>query len=245
MELDPQRVEHLRERVDQAGIAFMAEFAQRLAPATLRLKELIATRLGAPRLLFCHRRETTPAHRKNGVAKTPAISPVHPLVELVDWCAYVVNQRPTSVFGMMAPGSRRAADDEEDYQMMNLDFSAVDATATAATAQISIGRYMPPDWPEAVSFRPPAALQVACENGIAFVDLPSTLIWFDSAGRHMESLDSERPVGEHLLSHFFRAVTSLVRSTSNFEDAMLAQSIVLAARQSHEQQQRIEIPAEG
>ena len=41
---------------EESGIAFMAEFPRRQAPATLRLKELIATRLGEPRLLFCHRR---------------------------------------------------------------------------------------------------------------------------------------------------------------------------------------------
>ena len=46
----------LRDRVRDAGIAFMAEFPCRLSPATLRLKELIATRLGPPRLLFCNRR---------------------------------------------------------------------------------------------------------------------------------------------------------------------------------------------
>ena len=32
-----------------SGVAFMAEFPRRLFPATLRLKELIATRLGKPR----------------------------------------------------------------------------------------------------------------------------------------------------------------------------------------------------
>ena len=41
-----------------------------------------------------------------------------------------------------------------------------------------------------LSFRPPADLQIACEHGIAVVDLPSTLIWFETAGRHMESLES-------------------------------------------------------
>ena len=42
------------------------------------------------------------------------------------------------------------------------------------------------------------------QRGIAFVDLPATLVWFDEAGRHQESLDSERPVGEQLLTHFYR-----------------------------------------
>ena len=40
---DPAQARQLRQRVEQAGIAFMAEFPRRLAPATLRLKELIAT----------------------------------------------------------------------------------------------------------------------------------------------------------------------------------------------------------
>jgi hypothetical protein len=100
---------------------------------------------------------------------------------------------------------------------------------------------MPAKWPEAITFRPPAALQVACENGIAFVDLPTTLIWFDEAGRHLESLDSERPVGEQLLTHFYRAVTSLVRNTRDLEDAYHGLQIALAAQASCREGRRITI----
>ena len=46
----------LRLLVEQSGIVFMAELPRRHAPATIRLKELIATKLGPPRMLFCHRR---------------------------------------------------------------------------------------------------------------------------------------------------------------------------------------------
>jgi hypothetical protein len=98
---------------------------------------------------------------------------------------------------------------------------------------------MPIMWHEAVSYRPPAALQVACENGIAFIDMPSSLVWFDKAGRHMESLDSERPVGEQLLNQFHRAVTSLVRNTSGLEDAFQAMAIVQQARESHHSGRRM------
>ncbi len=98
---------------------------------------------------------------------------------------------------------------------------------------------MPAAWPEAISYRPPAALQVACEQGIAFVDLPSTLVWFDAAGRHMESLDSERPVGEQLLTLFHRAVTSLVRKIGDLEDTYRALEVLLAARQSFQEGRRI------
>ena len=86
---------------------------------------------------------------------------------------------------------------------------------------------------------PPAhrALQVACENGIAFVDLPASLVWFDQAGRHHETLESERPLGEALLLQFYRNVTSLVLQSSSLEDAYKALAVVLAARSSHAQGQ--------
>ena len=126
----------------------------------------------------------------------------------------------------------------EDYQMMSLDFSEPDTPGTGPVAQISCGRYIPARWTEAVTYRPLAALQVSCENGIAFVDLPSTLVWFDEAGRHQESLEAERPVGEQLLTQFHRAVTSLVRKTCDLEDAYRALTIVQEARQSSREGRR-------
>jgi predicted dehydrogenase len=230
LELDLDQSRQLKQRVDQSGVAFMTEFPRRQAAATLRLKELIATRLGAPRLLFCHTR--VPAETVPGAARLGGVSPMHDLVELVDWCRYVVGSDPTSVLGLR---HRSAIDEaEDDYQMMSLDFSDSQAgPGTGATAQISCGRYMPAAWQEAVAYRPPAALQVACQNGIAFIDLPSTLVWFDKAGRHQESLDSERPVGEQLLSQFYRSVTSLLRNTTGLDDAYKALTVVLQARNSH------------
>ena len=97
----------------------------------------------------------------------------------------------------------------------------------------------PSDWQEAIAYRPLPALQVSCDRGIAFVDLPSMLVWFDEAGRHQESLESERPLGERLLTHFYRAVTSLVRRTCDLEDAYLAISAVQSAGQSHDQGRRL------
>jgi predicted dehydrogenase len=163
------------------------------------------------------------------------------MIEQVDWCRYVAGFEPTSVVGI-EHGTIDSADGD-DYRMLSLDFSPPGKLGEGLIAQISCGRYMPSAWPEAVAFRPPAALQVCCERGVAFIDLPATLIWFDAAGRHMESLESERPVGERMLMHFYRAVTSLVRRTDDVEDAYRALSIVLAARRSFETGQRASLPA--
>lgn len=237
LDIDPDQARQLRDRVQESGIAFMAEFPRRQAPATLRLKELICTRLGKPRLLFCHQRRAVDAKTKTRKNGPQPLSETREMMELVDWCRYVVGEEPTSVVGVRHLA--QTTGDRDDYQMMSLDFSPAGNPGSGATAQISSGHYIPGSWPEAVSFRPPAALQVCCEKGIAFVDLPHTLTWFDEAGRHMESLDSERPVGEQLLMLFHRAVTSLVLKTSDLEDAYRALQVVLAARQSFTEQRRI------
>lgn len=236
LELDLEEARRVKQRVEQAGVAFMSEFPRRQSPATLRLKELIATRLGAPRLLFCHMRRPAEEPAGPSARVNAPVSPTGDLMELIDWCCYVVGHKPTSVLGI-----RHASPDggEDDYQMMNLDFSQPGPPGSGPTAQISCGRYMPAAWQEAVAYRPPAALQVACERGIAFVDLPTTLVWFDEAGRHQESLDSERPVGEQLLGQFHRSVTSLVRNTAGLDDAYRALAIVLEARASHAQGRRM------
>lgn len=226
LDIEPQRAAEVRQRVEQSGVAFMAELPRRHAAATLRLKELIATSLGEPRLVFCHERQWGECERDASRARCPAA--IRNLLELVDWCRYVVGREPSSVMGVRPHGESDAA----DYQMMSLDFSPPGSVGRGPVAQISCSRYLRGDWPEAISYRPPAQLQVCCERGVAFVDLPSTLVWFDKAGRHQESLGSERPVGEQMLMQFHRAVTSLLRKTGDLEDAYRALRIVLAAQES-------------
>jgi predicted dehydrogenase len=237
LDLEPEEARLVKQRVEQTGIAFVAEFPRRQAPATVRLKELMATRLGSPRILFCHRRNAVLPVKCHLTGCSPQHTAIRDLIELVDWCRYVVDREPRWVTGLMH-GDPLAG---EDYQMMTLDFSDRACPGIGPVAQISCGRYIPADWKEAIGYRPLAELQVACANGIAFVDLPASLTWFDEAGRHRESLDSERPVGEQLLSQFHRAVTSLLRRTCDLEDAYRALWIVEQARRSHAVGQRLEL----
>jgi len=241
LDIDPDQAREVKERVETSGVAFMAEFPRRTMPATLRLKELIATRLGPPRLLYCHaRKRFDPAARRHPAATTFRYpSGMRELMELVDWCRYVVGNEPTSVVGL----HHCIGDlpDECDYQMVSPDFSAVGGPGHGALAHVSFGSYLSAEWPESVAFRPPAALQVCCDQGVAFIDLPATLVWFDKAGQHIESLDSERPVGERLLTQFHRAVTSLIRKTSDLEDAYRALTIVRQARVSFRDGRRVRL----
>lgn len=160
------------------------------------------------------------------------------LIELVDWCRFVVGRSPVSVMGV----SHRASSGEEpDYLMMSLAFGAANGSNSDVIAQLSCGKYLPPHWHEAINYRPLAELQVVCEHGVAFVDLPATLVWFDEAGRHQETLEHERPLGERLLFCFHRMVTSLVQRMSDIDDLYLAQKVIESAKLSPQVGQRIHL----
>jgi len=220
----------LKQRIEDSGIAFVTEFPRRYAPATLRLKELIATRLGPPKMLFCHYRLPGSRHLHGFTGIDELLETKRSLIELVDWCCYVVGRKPTSVMGVVNQISDAHGG---GYEMMSLQFEAGEADEPSVVAQISCGSYLPDAWHEATSFRPPAALQVCCANGVAFIDLPAQLVWFDEAGRHLESLESDRSIGEQLLLHFHRSTTSLVRSVADLHETYRALTIVTAARKSH------------
>ena len=233
IEFEPRQAAKLKRRVDESGIAFVAEFPRRYAPASLRLTELIATRLGKPQLLFCHKRITSePKQRGVRGAKHPQPRVDRELLELIDWCSFIVGSEPRSVQCTRHFKADSTVAGEVDYQAISLDLSAPGSPLGTTIAQISCGTYIPKMWHEAIAYRPPAAVQVCCENGLAFVDLPNTLVWFDEAGRHQESLEAELSVGQQLLSQFHRAVTSLVRKMGDLEDVYRSLRALQAAERS-------------
>jgi predicted dehydrogenase len=245
LDISENHAAEIHRRIESSGVAFMAELPRRHAPATIRLKELIATRLGPPRLLFCHERmpmESQSDSLRRGDYCTLAM---RHLMELADWCRYLVNADPESVVSAI----HEQHDDHTDlfYQMVSMQFPRLDVPADhpmagcQPQAQLSVGHYIPERWTDALSFKRPASVQLCCERGMAFIDLPSSLVWFDDAGQHTESLEFERPVGEQMLDRFYRAVTSLIRKTTDPQDAYRAMKIVVSANESAKTGQRVQI----
>jgi len=226
----------LQAAIADSGIPFMSGFSRRYAPATLRFKELIATRLGRPRLLFCHRRlpsELPDAANNNSLERNSS----RELLELIDWCKYIVGEDPDwiqAIRHLSRPSPKNA-----DYQILSLGFGDPESDPNAILAQISCGAYIPSVWAEAIAFRPPAAVQVCCEKGLAFLDLPSTLVWFDDAGRHQETLDTELPIGQQMLIQFHRAVESKSSLVSDLQETNDAIRILEKAKLSTKFHQRV------
>ena len=236
LDISKDQIEEVRKRIDRSGVAFMAELPRRYCPATLRLKELIATRLGRPRILFCHQRMSTEeqSNRKRRGEYCP-LTWRH-LMELVDWCCDLLGQYPISVTSEIHEQHSESRD--VFYQMVNLQFAGEEGAA-GTMAQMSVGHYVPERWSEALSFRKPSNLQVSCEKGMAFIDLPNLLTWFDDGGPHTESLESDQPMGERMLDQFYRNVTSLVRRANDLDAAYRTLMIVNAAHESASEGRRI------
>lgn len=235
LDFDPSRETAVRQAIERSGVSFMAELPRRFAPATLRLKELIATHLGAPRLVRVHRQAI--GDQPSGAAASGCRNDDSELAELVDWCRYIVGQTPVSVTSVCHPSA---------FQSVLLHYDSVvggpaasDDSQGSVIAEIATDAVLPSRWKEAASFRSPASMKIQCENGVAFVDLPSSLVWFDDAGRHVESLETESPIGERMLRQFHRSVTSLVRDLGGLVDAYEAAAVVQAARESHTSGRRV------
>ena len=247
LDVTPDQAASIHQHICTSGIPFMAELPRRYAPATIRLKELIATRLGQPRLLFCHQR--LPVEDQSQPSRRGKHCPLvwRNMMELVDWCRYLVGSDPSSV--VSATHGIASHDASTYYQMASLEFPPHDPIEDAQNlsnplhplAQLSIGHYIPQQWQDALSFRRPASLQVCCERGMAFIDLPSSLIWFDDAGQHTESLDSERAVGEMMLDRFQRLVNGSLAHSTDSIDAYRAMKIVIGAHESIDSGQRYKL----
>lgn len=239
-DLDPVRDQVLLEEIDQSGVSMMVEFPFRYSPATLRLKELIATRLGPVQLVFCHHRTTQQSDLADHRIQVRS-----EILQRIDWCNYIVGSQPSDV----SSSAHLREDGGRDYRCLTLRYPRQAGQGDASSApgnsgvkssngtsspagphvEISFGTFFPPHWSDAMAYQTPSALQVCCANGMAFVDPPASLVWFDEAGRHRESLESETPVGQRLLCQFHRSVTSLLRNVGDLDDAYAAARVLASA----------------
>jgi predicted dehydrogenase len=202
---DLAEVEALATRIDQSGIAFMPEFARRCYPATLRLKELLATHLGAPRLIVGHSR-LFGFDRYALPGPTTQIAPAPLLIDpgsfLLDWCCFVLQSHPGSLKGFQCRVMQSAGvpDQEPDFETF------VGAFPQGVTAHISYGRYHRGPWGEASRFLPPPGFQVFAERGAAWLEMPEKIQWSNAAGSQEERLALEPTVGDVLNDQFHRLV---------------------------------------
>jgi predicted dehydrogenase len=234
-DLHADELETLAEPIRKAGILFVPEMPRRFYPATLRLRELLATNLGPPRLilgqarLFGYDRYSEPGPSTQ-LADGPLL--FDPGCNLIDWCRFVFQQEPQRVFGFSRTVLTSAsADSPADFEGMRLDF------AGGAGAHIFVGRYHHEAWGDALQFLPPPGFQVFAERGVAWIEMPDRIRWSDDTGIYDERLPLASSVGELLGDHFVRAVRGKPTLAPNLDDALATRRwlyTLRAAQQAHD-----------
>ena len=128
----------------------MPEFARRCYPATLRLKELLATSLGSPRLVLGHSR-LFGFDRYAVPGPTTQISPAPLLIDpgsfLIDWCSFLMQALPSRCTGRGAWSSLRGRrNDEPDFESFVATFpggARPRSVLAATTGQLGRGEPLP------------------------------------------------------------------------------------------------------
>jgi predicted dehydrogenase len=228
---DLAELEGLVKLVESSGIVFMPEFARRCYPASLRLKELLATQLGPPRLVLGHSR-LYGFDRYAVPGPTTQIAPAPLLIDpgsyLLDWCGFVFQALPESVQGFRCQVVRTdgLVNPESDFESFTAMFSQ------GATAHISFARYHRTCWGEASRFLPAPGFQVFAERGAAFLELPERIQWSGAGGVKDERLPLEPTVGDVLNVQFHRLVCGDQALAPTIHDALTIARLVHDLRRS-------------
>lgn len=216
-------LEALAGLIRESGAPFMAEMARRFYPATLRLRELLATRLGPPRLilgqsrLFGFDRYSPPGP---ATQLTPAPLRVDPGSYLLDWCRFLFQADPTIVHGDSGVVFPDREEGGPDFESFTARFER------GGVAQIAYYRYQGAAWGEASRFLPQPGFQVFAERGAAWLEMPDRIQWTDEQGTHEERLPLEPSIGEVLNDHFHRLVRGDQSLAPTFDDALALARLV-------------------
>jgi predicted dehydrogenase len=216
---EPQELESLTALVEASGVAFMPEFARRFYPATLRLRELLATTLGPPRLILGQNRLFGfDRYGQPGPTTQMALAPlrIDPGSYLLDWCCFLFQALPSTVqghTGVVLP-SPSEGETSSDFESFVVEYEG------GGMAQISFSRYHRSPWGEASRFLPPSGFQVYAERGAAWLELPDRIQWSDAEGVHDERLPLEPTVGDVLNDQFHRLVRGDQSLAPTISDAL-------------------------
>ena len=214
---EPEAFERIAPALRESGVPFMPELARRFYPATLRLRELLATSLGPARLILGHTRlfgfdrYGTPGPSTQLVPVPLAIDPGS---YLLDWCRHIFGTEVVGIRAAEASVLAGMADGSSDYLGLSVDHSG------GGLAQVGIHRYHRAAWGDATRFMPQPGFQVYAERGCAWLEMPDRIAWTDALGSHEERLPVDPTVGETLNDQFYRLVRGEPSFAPGLDDAL-------------------------
>ncbi len=218
----PGDLEALAAVVDRAKIPLMLELPRRFHPASVRLRELIETKLGPPRqvlgqvLLNGFDRYEQPGPDTQ-VAPVPLL--VDPGGYLIDWCRHIFQSEPESIAAAEVDEALDTTDHLERngnaFEEIVLRFpgGVVARLRILNTNKVNVSA-------EVAQVPPKPGFRIDCERGSAWLEAPNRLWWTDLEGTHNEPTSSEPELGLTLNDHFFRFVRGETTETPTIRDAL-------------------------
>ena len=198
------------------GTIVMPELGLRYLPVTLRMQELMATRLGKVVKLVIN--PYVPMLPSDRFSELPS---------LLDWCVSLVEAHPRHV----EPAATTLTGDAE--QGVSMTFDNVRSSSGRHAVEILWKREGTADGEQ--SERPPAPFCVlTCERGSAEIVCPSELSWMSDGKTVQEQLASDRTSMEVMLDLFARRVAGGLIPTPDLADLQRAHELAKAAQRATE-----------
>ncbi|HXY35559.1 MAG TPA: Gfo/Idh/MocA family oxidoreductase, partial [Planctomycetaceae bacterium] len=183
---DWEELSRLRSLVESEGLLVMPEFSRRFTPATCRLRELIATRLGRPKHVAIDAIHPAP-DSTDAIPGQKATTDF--LVGLLDWCRYVI--RSTTI-RLEAHPIDPAIPPDKPHHRVAIEFEDGREHGPARSTAELVVRHHEAATDDAPN-RPDISFTVLCEKGEAVIEGPEHIRWKVTGGETAtESLTSDR-----------------------------------------------------
>jgi predicted dehydrogenase len=224
---DWDEISRLRILVESEGLLVMPEFSRRFTPATCRLHELIATRLGRPQRIAIDAAHPSP-DAPNVIPGQAAGTDF--LVGLLDWCRYVLRSATVRV------ESRAIASDmpqDEDHRAITIEFSESRDPQRRQVAELLL-RSATSQAQQFAAEASPLRFTIHCENGEATIEGPVHIRWSVTGNETVtELLTADRSEVEVMIDHFCRRLVGGLVPIADISDICRCLHLVKAASRSH------------
>ena len=219
---EPAMLQALHWTAVNYGMTLMPELGARYTPASNRLRELMATRLGRP-----IRVRITLDDASIGIC-SPQRKPSDPaivqsvrreFVNWFDWLRYILCAPPLSL---------KVTQDAETGPRIRIEYSTPRHSEISPSAELRVVPGTQPNGPQIG--RP----EVECEHGIAVIHSPTVIRWKSHSDEKyvIESLLSDRSEFEVMLDHFCRRVVGGLIPVADLADISHSLELIKALRAS-------------
>lgn len=231
MGCDTAQVAKLRALTAAEGGTIMPEFSRRYTPATSRLQELMATRLGNPQRVVID--AVLPGNGSTECVPGQGTT-IDYLVGLFDWCRYVLRTAPVALRSTPLESHDAAG------RAITVEFAKRRSGGETPIAELRLHTQQKTPQPKGKLFANSPTYEITCERGRAMIGTTDAIEWEADSGLTHESLTSDRSEFEVMLDHFCRRVAGGLIPVADIVDVCHCLHLAHAAEESLAQGSRVD-----